>query len=210
MREGTTQQVRPVSRSELPVLLMERAEHLRDFVRRRIPARLQRVISPEDILQEVWLAAFRCFFSFRSDRPNAFDRWLTKIAERKLLDALRGARRFKRDGLHRFAPVAHPRKTSWVDLFSRVASNHRTPSSEDAAKEAVDAVQIALCDLPDDHRRAITMYHLQGRTRAEVAMLLQRSDSAVSNLLYRGLRMLRHRLGPEGKFFSDEGRRRRN
>jgi RNA polymerase sigma-70 factor (ECF subfamily) len=108
----------------------------------------------------------------------------------------------KRGGRHRI--VNGGRETSsLLDLFAHVAGRDRTPSSEEGAREAVHAVQIAISALPDDHRRAITMHHIEGRTSDEVAEALQKSLPAVKGLLYRAMRGLREQLGPEGRFFSD-------
>ena len=203
--EGTNQPGRPLDESDLTILLMERADPLSAFVERKMPADVRRVIDPEDILQNVWVAAFRTISNFTPDGPNSFDKWLTKITENRIIDAIREVRRLKRGGGHRIEHEAGRRTASYLDLFGRVTSKQRTPSSEDAANEAVHAVQIALCTLPDDYRCAITMYHIDHQSRAEVAEAMGKTDPAINSLLYRGLQMLRGRLGPSGKFFSGDG-----
>ncbi len=100
---------------------------------------------------------------------------------------------------------ARRRTTSYLELFARVTSKQRTPSSEDAANEAVHAVQITLGTLPDNYRCAITMCHIDGHSRAEVAEAMGKTYHAVNSLLYHGLRMLRERLGPAERFFSNGG-----
>jgi RNA polymerase sigma factor (sigma-70 family) len=95
------------------------------------------------------------------------------------------------------------RRTSFPDLFSQLASPGKTPSREVSTQEATRAVQIALGGLPEPRRRAIYMWHIEGRSRQEIARELQKSDAAVNSLLYQGLRELRARLGHAGRFFSD-------
>lgn len=186
------------------LLLLDHAERLGSFVSSRIPAKHKTLIGVEDVLQDVWIAAFRGSHDFIPDGPDAFARWLTRIAERKLLDAVRHARAAKRGGDQSLAANGHDRSASFLDLFCCVAAvGQRTPSSEDAAREAAHAVQIALISLPDDYRNAVTMYHIEGRPRSEVARRMGRSLPAVNSLLYRGRRMLRQRLGPAGKFFTE-------
>jgi RNA polymerase sigma-70 factor (ECF subfamily) len=182
---------------------MEQADRLHAFVQKRIPKRLQGVLAADDVLQEVWLSAFRAHPHFKDDSPDALDRWLTRIAERKLVDSIRRARRRKRGGADRFQPQDEWRRSSFVDLFVRLSSDGRSPSSESAAKEAVRAVQVALRTLPDSCRETVTMCHIEGRTRAEIAHITGRTPAAVNSLLYRGLRMLRDRLKPGERFFSD-------
>jgi len=194
-----------VNDSDLQAVLMERAECLHAYLQRKIPADLRRVIAPEDILQDVWVAVFRGISSFKPDTPDAFDRWLMRITERKLLDAFRHTRRLKRGGGHQFEHEPQHRSTSYLGLFASVAANQSTPSSDEAVREAVYATQIALCTLPDDYQRAITMHYIEERPHAEVAKAMQKTRPSINSLLYRGLRMLRQRLEPAGQFFSNDG-----
>lgn len=192
-----------VSAAELQALLMERAQGLHAYVRRRIPADLQRMIAAEDVLQDVYLGLFRAIDRISVDGSSLFDRRLMKTTQRKLLDTIRNARRLKRGGGQKFQNEARPQSASYLDLFARVARDQRTPSSEGAAREACSAVQIALCSLPEDYRAAITLRHIDGCSPPAVAQVMDKTCPAIDALLYRGLKMLRARLGPPGKFFSD-------
>ena len=160
-------------------------------------------MSADDILQETWIAAFRHVGSFRANRPDAFDRWITVIAERKLIDACKGARRLKRGSTQRAAQPKPHQTTSWMDLFSYVASQERTPSRVMSAKEAQCAVQVALSSLPEDRRRAVWMRHIEGRSVAETAEAMKKTPAAVTSLVFNGLRQLGRQLGQAAKFFSD-------
>lgn len=193
---------RALSTSKLQVLLMSGAGHLRAYVHRKIPSDLKSIFSPEDILQEVWIACFRGVGTFRANEPDAFDRWLRTITDRKLVDAIRWAKRLKRGAHVRFDRTAQQRKTSLVDLFARVAANQRTPSSEEGAREASAAIQIALSSLPEDYRKAITLYHIDGKSQKEVAEAMEKSIPAVHGLLFRGMQKLRDDLGPAHNFLS--------
>lgn len=193
---------RALSTSKLQVLLMSGAGHLRAYVHRKIPSDLKSIFSPEDILQEVWIACFRGVASFRENEPDAFDRWLRTITDRKLVDAIRWAKRLKRGAHVRFDRTAQQRKTSLVDLFARVAAKQRTPSSEEGAREASAAIQIALSSLPEDYRKAITLYHIDGKSQKEVAEAMEKSIPAVHGLLFRGMQKLRDDLGPAHNFLS--------
>ena len=193
-----------LSASELQLMLMERAERLHEYIEWKIPESLQGQMSADDVIQEVWIAAFRGLPDFRADNSGAFDRWLTRIADRKLLDAIRMSRRVKRGGRHCIERGAQRKRTSCLELFARISCGQRTPSSEEAAREAVHAVRIALGALPDKYRQAITLCHLDGQTRADIARTMRTSPSAVHGLLYRAMVKLRRLLGPPTKFFSDD------
>lgn len=186
---------------ELDVLLHEHAGRLRAYIERRIPRRIQRVVSADDVLQEIWITAFRSVGDFTCQGPDSFERWLMTIARTRLLNAIRHSDQSNRAvGRLREDPN---KSGSYLALFGRVAYPGRTPSSEHACDEAVLAIRQAIDSLPDDYRRAITMHHIDGHSHAEVASVMQKSTDAVNGLLYRGLRRLKGSMGWEGRFFSD-------
>lgn len=192
-----------MTESELQICLMERADGLHAYVERRIPSRLRRVITSEDVLQEVWIAAFRTVSAFKAESPDAVDRWLATIVRSKLISAVRHARRLRRGGELKVGSLALDHSGSYLTLFSRLTAVGRTPSSEEAARDVVRAVQIALSALPADYQQAITLRHIEGRTHGEVAAVMNRSTGAVNSLLHRGMLKLRERLRSPGRFFSD-------
>ena len=55
----------------------------------------------------------------------------------------------------------------------------------------------ALARLPEDQRTALELRYLQGLPVGEICRRMGRGTSSVANLLYRGLRALRVRLGNE-------------
>ncbi len=192
---------RTVTESELQKLLPERSETIRKFIERRIPRRMQPVVAVDDVLQEIWITAFRSIGSFSSYGSDSLDRWLMTIARTRLLNAIRYASQSNR-AVDR-VQVQVDRTGSYFALFGRIAHPGRTPSSEHACDEAVRAVRVALDALPDDYRRAITMHHIDGRSQSEVATVMQKSTAAVNGLLYRGMLRLKDSMGWDGRFFSD-------
>ncbi len=184
--------------------LMTRADSLRRYVTGKIPPRLRRTVSSDDILQDVWITAVRNVADIRPDGSEDLDRWLMRIAQRRIADAIRRAGAAKRgggDGL-----VYNTRlTTSFVDLFSRVSGRKVTPSAEVSVQEAVHAVQIALASLPESHRTAIELRYLQGHSHEEIAKIMNRTRASVNGLLFRGMQKLRGLLGSVGRFFSDDG-----
>ncbi len=189
----------------LQLELMARAEGLRRYVQAKIPAKYHSTIAAEDVLQEVWIAAHRSFSRYVSNRPDGFDRWLWGIADHKLIDALKTAGRLKRGGHVHVEHAGFGRRQSLTDLFGRVAGSGRTPSREVAAREVAHAVQIALGRLPEDWRTAIRLRYLEGKSLAEIAHAMQKTEAAVNGILFRALRELRTRLGDLAKFLSGAG-----
>ena len=192
-----------IDEHQLLRILKARAPRLRRYLAMKTPVELQHVISAEDVLQEVWIAAIRGLPGFRPEGKDAVDRWLTCIAQRVMINTVKAAGRFKRGGRHTFVRRDPDRASSLADLFACVASPGRTPSSEAAVTEAVDAVQIALASLPPARRQAIWMRYIEGQSQEAIAKAMKRTPGAVNGLLFHGLRQLQERLGDAGKFLSD-------
>lgn len=197
------QAAQAIDDSTLQRRLLHSAGRLRTYVSSKIPSKLKSFLAADDVLQEVWIAAFRGAVGFRGNDADDFDRWLTTIANRKLVDSLRAALAVKRGGRTPIVAEAQQRRSSIVDLFARVASPQATPSRETSTKEATDALLIALACLSEDRGRAIRMRHIDGLSVPEIAKLMQRTIPSVHGLLFHGLRELRTRLGSAEKFFSD-------
>ncbi|MEE9296949.1 MAG: RNA polymerase sigma factor [Phycisphaerae bacterium] len=165
---------------------------------------MRRVVSADDVLQDIWITVICGASDITSTGSEEFDPWLTRIAQRRIADAIRRAGAMKRGGSD---VIVHERwqSTSFVDLFARVSSPQDTPSKEVSTREAVDAVQIALAALPENYRTAITLRYVEGRSHDQIAKAMRKSRSAVNSLLFRGMRKLKELLGSAGRFFSDNG-----
>ncbi len=183
---------------------MSRAEGLHRYIEAEIPPRMRRTVSADDILQDIWITVVRSASDITSTGSDEFDPWLTRIAQRRIADAIRRAGALKRGGR---ANVTYERRqmTSFIDLFARVRSPQATPSREIAAREATHAVQLALTSLPEHYRKALTLRFIDGKPHSGIARTLNMSRSAVNSLLCRGLRKLKELLGPADRFFSDKG-----
>lgn len=200
-REGV-RRVQVVTATELAPALLERAESVRRFLTARIPPRFRSTISADDVLQEAWIAAFRHSGDVASRDVATLNSWVFSIAERKLVDALRRAKSLKRGGRGLRFSVSRSGGSAAVALFDRLAAN-RTPSQCLSAREAADAVLVALSCLNDEQRRAIQLRHLEGLSLEQTAAAMNKSQSAVSSLLFRGLRRLRSAMGTAARYFSD-------
>lgn len=192
-----------VSDVELQRRLIERAEALRRYVDKRIPKRFSALVTAEDVLQDIWVSAFRTAANLHLDVPGEFDRWLQVLVRRRLADALRTAGAVKRGGSDTVFRGSTNREASFADLFSMLASDEKTPSREMSMREAALAVRVALSSLPEPRRRVILMRHIEGRSREEIAREMQKSDAAVNSMLYQGMLELRGLLGEARQYFSD-------
>lgn len=183
--------------------LMRHSNTLYAYLEKKIPAGLRRIISPEDILQEVWMVAANKTRGLQhSDEVGA---WLMNATKGKLADVIKRAVAAKRGGRTRFEYNVRPASSSGLDPFALAESNQRTPSSEDAAREAGCAVRNAVRVLPGRYREAVSLRYLDEKPVSVIARHMRSTVPATRNLLYRGMRMLREHLGPAWRFFSDDG-----
>ena len=190
----------------LTVLLSQTRRRLFDFVAKRIPAEIRGQVDPDDVAQDTQVEICRHIQGFDPQGDGAFERWARVIAIRKLRDAIKRHRAKKRGGDRAvIATAGNPNERSMVSLLEILAGPGQTPSRVVARVEAVDAMQEALNQLPEDHRRAIGLVHIEGQSVAQAAEAMGRTDRAIHGLLRRGLKQLRERMGDAGRFLSSTG-----
>ena len=151
---------------------------------------LQAKLDESDIVQQTLLEAHRSLANFRGTSDWEKAAWLRRILARNMADELRNFRRGKRDVRLEAALQAALNESS-VRLERWLTSEDGTPSDCAMANEQLVVLAAALLKLPEDQRRAVELYHLQGHPSATVAARLERSEVAVAGLLRRGLKKLR-------------------
>jgi RNA polymerase sigma-70 factor (ECF subfamily) len=196
-------------RLALQQLLLSRCDDITRYVAPKLPAALQAATGVEDILQQTFIQAFRDIRTFdphggRSpDAPAALSAWLRTIAEHRLQDAIRAARRKKRGGdLHRIERDLARHDASAVDLFDMLADGASTPSRSVARHEAVRAVSVAMAGLPEHYCEAVRLRYLEGQSVEQIGQAMQRSPGAVRGLLQRAKDALREALGESSRYLS--------
>lgn len=190
----------------LTMLLTESRSRLCARLFRKIPTDLRGALDPDDIAQEAHVEVFRHIREFEARTPDAFDRWVSTIAVRKLRDAIK-ARRADRRGGGRVAVGAMPGnlEDSMVALLDLIAGPDQTPSRSAARHEIVAAVQTAIDALPEDYRQAVWFVYLEGNPFAVAAQRMGRTERAVHNLCYKAKDRLREILGSDQRFRSSSG-----
>src|SRR5579872_2124201 len=119
----------------------------------------------EDVVQEVYLRAFRDLEKFSYQSPGSFLRWLSSIADHAIVDRVRYRNRECRAGEEvRFRSESNPAGPDPTDT--------KTPSRLFAQQEAVERLLARLDLLPEDYRQAIVMAKIEALTTAEMAQRL--------------------------------------
>ena len=155
--------------------------------------------SADDLLQEVFAAAFRDITRFRGHTAAEFHAWLAAIARHRILDLAKAARARKRHD-----PLKPNEVRSLVVLLS-VASPDRTPSRSVARREASAEVMAALERLRPEYRQALQLRYIEDLPVAQCAARMGRTARAVHMLCNRGLRQMRQILGDPARLLSRKG-----
>ncbi len=189
-RESTSKDgggLRPLEEFRSYLALLARAE-LHPAVRQRIDA--------SDIVQETLLEAHRDRARFRGDTPAEQAAWLRRMLANNLANALRDARRLKRDPA-RERSIDDALSRSAVRVQGWLAAEGTTPPEAAERGERLLALADSLDGLPHDQQEAVTLRYLRGLSLFEISERMERTEASVAGLLHRGLRDLRDRLGAE-------------
>jgi RNA polymerase sigma factor (sigma-70 family) len=120
----------------------------------------------EDVTQQTFLNAYRAID--RGTKPRKAENWLLRIAHNEV------RRHFRKNG----DPIE-------VEFDDQVGDT----STEDTDPRLADVLR-ALRSLPPNQRAALVMREFEGRSYAEIATILEISQSALETLLFRARRGL--------------------
>jgi len=138
----------------------------------------------EELAQEVFLRVYRSRSSYEATAK--FKTWLFRIASHLALNWLRDEKHER--GQERLDDAS-------ADLPVRQVSDRR-PTVEQELVYAVRLreVRLAVAALPEKQRTAVLLHKYEEMPYAQIAKVLECSESAVKSLLYRAYETLRARL----------------
>lgn len=179
----------------LAEVLYHHYDRLATKLRFQIPKELQRTISEEDVLQDVFISVFKSFRSLNPCSEAAFQAWLDSIAKNQLTDAIRRARTKKRGGgAKQIATIERPSTGSVIQMVALLFGNELTPSLHVARGEATAALLAAIEELPPDQSLAVKLRFLEGHALDDIAEAMEKTEDSVRNLIYRAKDSLRHKM----------------
>jgi RNA polymerase sigma-70 factor (ECF subfamily) len=186
----------------LETLLLHYHDPLLRFISSRIIRTPAHLITPEDILQETMMGAFRSIKTLTTRGHAAFFTWLKTIARTRFLNLLEAHNAKKRGGDHH--PLhnhAHDDPTA-ISLLARIAGHDPTPSWIARRKETLHAIADALASLDDQHKQIIDLRYRHSLPLEEIAQRLGKSEGAIKMALNRIITLLRNRLAENSGEFS--------
>lgn len=178
--------------------------HFGPQLTRRIEAKMQQnrfpEISPDDVLQEVYVDVFKGIASFDPDRGVPLIAWLNTVADNRFFQIMRDRGRKKRGGN---VWRVDGEKSSVIRLISELGEDEvDTPSVIAAGKEATQAVEVCVAALPQHQRDVIEQYYLEGKGLDELADDIGTSKDALRGLLYRARKSIRSMMGNSSVWFT--------
>ena len=154
------------------------------YVRMRMGQSLRARMDSRDILQATLLKSFERLSEFRGTNAPSLMAWLSRIAEREILD---------RADFHQRARRSPSRETplSGQDVLEARVTSVLSRMIRD---ERVERLEAAMEGLSDAHREIILLRKFQDLPFREIAARLGKSEDACRMLLARALAALTLRL----------------
>lgn len=177
---GTRELVQKASRGDRPAideLLRQHLPGLRAFIRLRAGPLVRRCESESDLAQSVCREVLEQIDRFQYADDHGFRRWLYTTALRKILDRQDYWLAGKRD----------VRRAASDAVLGDVYRSFSTPSRAAMRQEEIEAVERAFDRLDEEKREVISLAHVVGLSRAEIAEQLGKSEGAVRTMLSRAL-----------------------
>jgi RNA polymerase sigma-70 factor (ECF subfamily) len=161
---------------------------LRAFVRLRAGAALRERESASDLVQSTCREILTKQDRFRFATEGAFRSWLLTTAHRKIADRADHYATLKR-GHAREQAIA---RESGADDERLMASYQRfsSPSHRALVQDEVDRIERAFDQLTQEQREIVTLAHIAGLSRREIAEQVGKSENAVRIVLHRALARL--------------------
>jgi len=177
--------IRGGDRSAFNTLFQRAGGRVFVYVNSRMGEALRRRVDPEDLLQEVYVEAFRSFDTFEEAGPGSFVRWMIGIAGNVTRRA--HERHFERKRRNARREIALDGATgSGLDLPTPDIS----PSRRVALNEGVQRVARAVDGLDALDREVILLHVFEGLTIENVARTLNRPRTTITYRLARALSRL--------------------
>lgn len=179
-------------RAAVDALLGRYLPELRAFVRLRAGAMVRARESSSDLVQSVCREVLQHIDRFQFPSEPAFKQWLYTTALRKILNRQEYYLAQKRDAL-RESPADSDRSSD--ERMMQAYRSFSTPSRQAMLREEMERIEKAFESLPEEYREVITLAHIVGLSRSEIAAQMGKSEGNVRVLLHRALAKVSSLLG---------------
>ena len=164
---------------------------LKVLAERQLPAELKGKLDASDIVQQTLIDAWRGQQDYRGTTERERLAWmrviLTRVIVRNERDLLKTKKRG--EGRERQLQAAIDRTSLCIEHLA--IGKDPDPQSAAALTEQTLALASALQALPDDYRRVLLMRHFDGKSHAEIALKIGKTEPASRMIWVRALAKLR-------------------
>jgi RNA polymerase sigma-70 factor (ECF subfamily) len=186
---------------EVDQLLVERAQRGEKAAFELLVAKYQRKLvrllsrfirdptEVEDVAQEAFIKAYRALPSFRGD--SAFYTWLYRIGINTAKNYL--------VALGRRAPTVTEMESGDGEGSeeSGQVPDYNTPENELMSRQIAETVNLAVDELPEELRTAITLRELEGLSYEEIATMMNCPIGTVRSRIFRAREAIAEKLRPQ-------------
>jgi RNA polymerase sigma-70 factor (ECF subfamily) len=176
-------------------LLARQRTRLRRMVAVRMDRRVLPRVDPSDVVQDAMADAWEKLGEYLESRPVPFYPWLRQIAWRHLVDLHRRHVLARKRAVGR---ETHERRflpeESSVALVSQLLATGTSPSGKLVRAELRDRVRAALDALRENDREVLVLRYLEHLSMAEIAAVLEISESAAKVRHLRALQRIQEVL----------------
>lgn len=164
---------------------------LRLLAERQLPAGLRGKIDASDIVQQTFIDAWRGQKDFRGKTQNERLAWIRVILTRVILRNERNLLQTQKrgEGRERLLQAAIDRTSVCLEQFA--VEKDPGPESVVASAEQSLILASALEKLPEDYRQVLMLRHFEGKSHAEIAQALERTEAAARMTWVRALAKLK-------------------
>jgi len=180
-----------IDATEYAALFAECRERLWNLLRFHLSSQVGARVDPDDLLQEVYIAAWQRFSAYSPAAFPSFFLWIRIVA----LQTLQNMHRFH------YAQKRTVVRERSVDFWDQAAHMNEefmasitSPSQRAMRNEMLAKVQQAIESLSPNDREVITLRHFEELTNIEMASLLNLSEQAVSLRYIRAIDRLRRKI----------------
>ncbi len=180
--EGAIERFRAGEPGAVDALFEQHMPALLAFARLRLGPMLAARESAHDVVQSAFREVLEGAPRFRYGGEAAFRAWLYTHVSRKIADRAEYWKAQRRD-------VGREQRVE-DGVFDLVRRTLSSPSQDAVGREALERLDAAFEQLPDDHREVIMLSRVAGLSRAEIAQVTGRTEASIRNLLPRALARL--------------------
>lgn len=166
------------------------------FIERRLGDALRRKVEPQDIYQEMAVAALKGISATDLSDRDPFG-WLCQIAEQRIIDTSRKFASQKRSSDRELALQA-PSDDAEKEWLSVLAASITSPSGAFARAERHEQLQRAIAELPAETRDVLKWRYVENMATKDIAAKIGKTDGAVRVMLTRTIHRLQEILTDQG------------